>query len=215
MAEKKSKKVRGEQRTTKEDWLRTALDTLISEGVDAVKVSVLAQKLDCARSSFYWYFNDRRDILDQLLEYWRDRNTRAILEQANREADTVNLSLINLFSCWVSSSETGPRKFDTRLDFAVREWARRDGSVRRALDISDDARISAIANMFERFGYKHSEAKIRAQIVYFTQIGYEALDVRQSNSERAAAGHHYLYCMTGVKPDDRELKAIQNLANEL
>ena len=74
---------RGPGRTTREDWIQIALDTLISEGVDSVKVLVLAQKLDCARSSFYWYFKNRTDLLDSLLDYWQITNTRALVTSAN------------------------------------------------------------------------------------------------------------------------------------
>lgn len=202
------KRVRGAQRTTREDWVKTALDTLICEGIASVKVSVLSAKLKCARSSFYWYFKDRRDLLDVLLDHWQNQNTQAIVSRANLAADTINLALVNVFSCWVSPPGTKARAFDTRLDFAVREWSRRDGSVRRAVDISDDARIGAIQGMFERYGYATSEANIRARIVYFTQIGYEALDKRESNLDRAKTGSDYLFCHTGQRPTENEVRAI-------
>lgn len=202
------KRVRGAQRTTREDWIRTALDTLISEGIASVKVSVLSAKLNCARSSFYWYFKDRRDLLDVLLDHWQNQNTQAIVSRANKPATSVNFALVNVFSCWVSPPGTKEELFDTRLDFAVREWSRRDGSVRRAVDISDDARIGAIQGMFERYGYETDEANIRARIVYFTQIGYEALDKRDSPLDRAKTGANYLFCHTGQRPSDKEIAAI-------
>ena len=205
------KRVRGEQRTTREDWVQTALDTLVSDGVDSVKVSVLADKLNCARSSFYWYFKNRRHLLEGLLEHWQATNTQAILYQATRAADTINFALVNLFSCWVSSHTSGERLFDTQLDFAVREWARRDGSIRRAVDQSDAQRIDAISDMFTRYGFDPKEARIRARIVYFTQIGYEALDTRESNLERAQAGRLYLKCHTGIVPTEDEVRAIVQL----
>jgi len=46
-----------------------ALDTLISEGVENVKILLLSAKLETARSSFYWHFENREDLLDTLLEY--------------------------------------------------------------------------------------------------------------------------------------------------
>ena len=44
-------RVRGPGRTTKEDWINIALHTLITEGVEQVKILTLANKLNCARSS--------------------------------------------------------------------------------------------------------------------------------------------------------------------
>ncbi|MCC0078206.1 MAG: TetR/AcrR family transcriptional regulator [Rhodobacter sp.] len=192
-------RTRGPGRTTREDWLHSALDVLVSDGVDSVKVLTLAERLDCARSSFYWYFKNRSELLDALLDHWQATNTRALIEAANRPAETINMALGNLYSSW-----TAEGAFDTQLDFAIRDWARRSGTVRRALDISDAARIDAIAGMFTRYGYPAHEADVRGRIVYFTQIGYATLDQRESWETRIARSRDYLYCMTGVRPTDTE-----------
>ena len=194
---------RGPQRTSRQDWIDAALEILISEGVGHVKVLTLAEKLDCARSSFYWYFENRADLLDSLLDYWQSTNTQAIVAQAQLPAETINSALVNVFRCWV---DTG--LFDSRLDFAIREWARRSEAVRRALDFSDDARLEALAEMFARFGFAKGEAEVRARIVYFTQIGYYALDVRETTEQRMARAVDYLFCMTGQHPTAEEVSRL-------
>lgn len=207
-------KTRGAQRTTRDDWIETAMDTLISDGIDSVKVSTLSAKLNCARSSFYWYFKNRRNLLDALLDQWQQQNTRAITSRANTPANSINMALVNVFSCWVTPSEVRDQPFDTKLDFDVRDWARRDGSVRLAVDISDDARIDALKGMFARYGYEEDEAAIRARVLYFTQIGYEALDHRDTHLDRAKTGANYLYCHTGQRPTEQEVKAIAKLTGQ-
>ncbi|HID67633.1 MAG TPA: TetR/AcrR family transcriptional regulator [Roseibacterium sp.] len=194
---------RGPGRTSREDWITTALDTLISEGIDSVKVLTLAQKLDCARSSFYWYFRHRSDLLDALLAHWQSTNTDALIASAAKPAETIHAAIVNVYSAWISGHE-----FDTPLDFAIRDWARRSGKVRHALDRADAARLTALAAMFERYGYDAGEADIRARIFYFTQIGYEALDQQESWSVRLERGRGYLYCMTGVVPEESEVTAL-------
>lgn len=207
MADKKTKtRSRGPGRTSREDWINIALDTLISEGVENVKVLVLAEKLDCARSSFYWFFRNRDDLLDSLLEHWQATNTRAVVEAARQPSDSVNLALGALYASWLGTGD-----FDTRLDFAIRDWARRSGTVRRAVDLSDADRIAAIAAMFMRFGYVAPEADVRARIVYFTQIGYDALDQRESWEARLGRIREYLLCMTGQVPGGDELEAVRRL----
>ena len=197
---------RGPGRTTREDWIRVALDTLISDGVDSVKVLTLADSLGCARSSFYWYFKNRADLLDSLLDRWQSTNTRALVSSSCKPADTVHFALVNVFNSWVGDGE-----FDTQLDFAIRDWARRSGSVRRALDISDATRIDALTGMFERYDYPKSEAEVRARILYFTQIGYDALDQQESWETRVKRGREYLFCLTGRPPKDVELTALAGL----
>jgi AcrR family transcriptional regulator len=194
---------RGAQRTTKQDWINCALDTLVSEGVENVKVLLLSEKLNCARSSFYWYFKNRAELLDALLDHWQTTNTKAIVDAAKLPVATINQGLVNVYACWVTSG-----KFDTRLDFAVRDWARRSGSVRHALDNSDAIRLNALSAMFERFDFAKSEAEVRARIIYYTQIGYNALDVQETMDLRMERGPDYLFCMTGVKATQSELDAL-------
>ena len=197
---KATKSTRNKAKSSREDWINTALDTLISEGEEKVKVSLLSDKLKCARSSFYWFFNSRADLLDNLLQHWQDTNTAALIAQAQKPVSSINMGLINLYYCWTTKGE-----FDTQLDFAIRDWARRSGTVRRAVDLSDTQRIEAIATMFLNFGYDSGEADVRARSIYFTQIGYDALDQRETRQQRIDRGRHYLYCMTGQKPSQAEL----------
>ena len=194
---------RGPQRTSRGDWIEAALDTLISEGVDQVKVMVIAEKLSCARSSFYWYFKNRAALLDALLDHWQSTNAKSVISKSLLPAPTINAALINVFSCWVDET-----LFDTRLDFAIREWARRSGAVRRALDISDSYILDALAQMFVRFGYAAAEAEIRARIVYYTQIGYNTMDPQDTMDERVKRGPEYVFCMTGRALTEGEAEMI-------
>ena len=203
---RKSAEGRGIQRTTREDWLNTSLDTLISEGVDQVKVLNIADKLRCSRSSFYWYFKNRAELLEALLDHWESMNTHSIVKQAQEPADTITSAMVNVFKCW-----TDPNIFNSKLDFAIREWSRRSGSVRRAVDISDDARITAIAGMFQRFGYPPGEATVRARVTYYSQVGYYALDVRDSALSRAKSGKDYLLVLTGREPSSEDLVKLATM----
>ncbi len=187
-------------RTTREDWLRLALDLLVSDGVEQVRVMSLAQKLGVSRSSFYWFFKGRQDLLDQLLELWQTTNTRAIVERAERPAETIVAAVLNVFECWVDE-----RIFDPQLDFAIREWARRSGPVRRVVDQADDARVAAIAAMYRRHGYDPADAFVRARVLYFMQIGYYALELREPLQTRMSYLAGYLRSFTGVQPEPSDL----------
>ena len=194
---------RGPQRTSREDWIEAALDTLISEGVEQVKVLVIAEKLSCARSSFYWYFKNRAALLDALLDHWQSSNAKSVIAKSRLRAPTINKALINVFECWVDEN-----LFDTRLDFAIRDWARRSGAVRRAVDISDGYILDALAQMFVRYGYAVPEAETRARIVYYTQIGYNTMDPQETMAERMTRGPEYVFCMTGQALTEGEIELI-------
>lgn len=190
-------------RTTRQDWVRVALDVLVSEGIGEVKVLALGQRLGVSRSSFYWFFRDRQDLLDALLDRWGETNTAAFFRHAGMDAPTITAAVCNVFRLFVD-----PALFDSRLDFAVRDWARRDGSVRRALDTADAGRVGALAAMFERHGYGQEEAETRARVLYWMQVGYYALDLREPLEGRLARVPAYLLALTGREAGPGEVEAL-------
>src|SRR5262245_7871894 len=90
-----------ESRLTREDWLTAALDALVSDGVENVKVLPLAERLGVSRSSFYWFFRSREHLLDHLLQRWQAANTRGIVERAAAPSATVIEGVLNIFTCWM------------------------------------------------------------------------------------------------------------------
>ena len=196
-------------RTTREDWLRLAVDVLVSDGVGEVKVLSLGQKLGVSRSSFYWFFRDRQDLLDALLDHWGGTNTAAFFRHAGMEAPTITAAVCNVFRLFLDRD-----LFDPRLDFAVRDWARRDGSVRRALDAADAGRLGALAAMFERHAYGQEEAETRARVLYWMQVGYYALDLREPLEGRLARVPGYLLALTGREPAPGEVEALARFGRE-
>ena len=200
----------GHTRVTREDWLRMARDTLIRDGVDQVKILTLAERMEVSRSSFYWYFGNRQDLLTQLLAEWERTNTGILIAYAERPADTIIDAVNNFFRCVVD-----PDGFNHRLDFAVREWARRDDGVRRVIDRSDTARTEAIAAMFRRHGYAEDEADIRARVLYYQQIGYYALELNETLDQRLSRVAGYLHCFTGVHPTDAQVRDFADYARRV
>lgn len=171
----------GNVKVTREDWLNVAMDVLVTDGVEQVKVLALAERMQVSRSSFYWYFRSRQDLLDALLHSWEQTNTAAMVRQAELAAQTVTAAVLNVFHCI-----TDPNLFNTALDFAVRDWARRSGKVRSLLDRSDQRRLAALTAMFARYDYPPPEAMTRAKVLYYMQIGYDTADPERKPRPPAA-----------------------------
>lgn len=186
----------GHTKVTREDWLAQARNTLVQDGAEQVKILTLAERMQVSRSSFYWYFRNREELLLALLEEWEARNTTLIVEHCALPAGTITEAVLNFFRCFVD-----PARFDRGLDFAVREWSRRDELLRARVDAADAARIEAVTAMFARHGYAAPEADARARILYFMQLGYHALDVREPMETRLSRVAPYLKGFTGVDPN--------------
>ena len=193
----------GNTKVTRQDWLTLAMDVLVSQGVEKVKVLTLGKRLGVSRSSFYWYFDSRQDLLDALLDHWQRTNTAAIIGQAEASAASITEAVCNVFKGMVN-----PDLFDTALDFAVREWARRSGKVRRILDLSDQRRLDALAEMFVRFGYEKLEATTRARVLYYMQVGYNEAELNEPMEDRLKLLPSYLLTFTGVRAPRHEIDAF-------
>lgn len=187
-------------RTSKEDWLRVAVAALIAGGIEQVKVQAIAQTLGVSRSSFYWFFKSRQDLLDQLLDHWLETNTQPLIERAERPADSACRSVLNVFECWVDEA-----LFHPRLDIAMRDWARRSERVRKVVDLADTRRVKALTAMFARHGYDSENAFIRARVLYFMQIGYYSLGVDEPMETRVSYVAAYLRSFTGLEPTPAEI----------
>jgi len=193
--------------TSREDWVRAALQILIEEGAGEVKVLTLANRMGCSRSNFYWFFKDREALLAELLAHWQAKNTAAIVGRANRPAARISQGVLNIFDCWAD-----PGLFDARLDFAIREWARRSDTVATEVTRADTLRLDAIAGLFTRFGASPTQAIVRARTLYFMQLGYYALSIRETQAERMALLSDYVLAFCGEVPDpaDAEAFALRN-----
>lgn len=200
----------GNIKVTRADWVNVAMDVLVSDGVEQVKVLGLSERLGVSRSSFYWYFKSRQDLLDGLLDHWQRTNTAALVAQAEAPAETITGAVCNVFRCVVN-----PKLFSSALDFAIRDWARRSGAVRRVLDLSDQRRVGALAAMFERYDYPEVEALTRARVLYYMQIGYEAADLRETWEERIAYVPSYLLIFTGREPLPEEIEEFRAYAHRV
>ncbi|NND17961.1 MAG: TetR/AcrR family transcriptional regulator [Silicimonas sp.] len=194
----------GNAKVTRQDWLDAAMDVLVSDGSDRVKILTLADKLEVSRSSFYWYFKDRDELLRALLEHWLATNTRAIVTAAKASSETITGAVCTVFKAFVD-----PRRFDVRLDFAVRDWARRSARVREVLEASDAQRIDALAAMFASHGLDPTESLIRGRVLYYMQIGYFDADLQETMEERAALIPYYLLTFTGVAGRADEIEDLQ------
>ncbi|MDA7427069.1 TetR/AcrR family transcriptional regulator [Primorskyibacter aestuariivivens] len=197
----------GHIKVTREDWLNVARDALVTGGVGEVKVLSLAARLDVSRSSFYGYFKSRKHLLAALLEDWERRNTRTLVTHCEMPAGNITEGLCNFFRCFVD-----PRLFDRGLDFAVREWSRRDAKVRAGIDAADSARLDAVTRMFIHHRYDPVEADARARILYFMQLGYHALEVREPMDLRMSRLEPYILGFSGRPADPIAIAAFRDFA---
>ena len=60
------------------DWIEAAIEVLADQGVAGLRVEVLAKNFGVTNGSFYWHFNDRQDLLNAVLQEWKEGRLRDI-----------------------------------------------------------------------------------------------------------------------------------------
>jgi AcrR family transcriptional regulator len=187
-------------RGSAEIWLGAAHDALLESGVEAVKILPLAKRLKLSRTSFYWFFKDREELLSALLAQWREKNTGNIVRRSEAYAESLAEAMLNVFDCWLDRDV-----FDARFEFAVRSWALQSDDILAEVQAADRLRIEALTRMFVRFGHPEALADVRARTTYLVQIGYISMQTREDLAVRMRRIPEYVGIFTGVAPQQREL----------
>jgi AcrR family transcriptional regulator len=187
-------------RGSPEGWLEAAYELLLESGIDSVKIQPLARKLKLSRTSFYWFFRDREELLAALVARWREKNTGALVRQSEAYAESVVEAMFNVMDCWLDKS-----LFDSQMEFAMRSWALQSPEILAEVQQADRVRIAALERMFLRFGYKPTSSDVRARTTYLVQIGYISMQTREELGTRMKRIADYVEIYTGKAPEQREL----------
>src|SRR5260370_40660501 len=57
-------------RTPRSSWIDAGLRALAAGGPEAVRIEPLAEVLGVSKGGFYWQFDDRRALLEEMLDTW-------------------------------------------------------------------------------------------------------------------------------------------------
>ncbi|ULB11648.1 TetR/AcrR family transcriptional regulator [Cereibacter azotoformans] len=186
-------------RGSREAWLQAAYEALIEGGVESVKIMTLATRMKLARTSFYWFFKDRADVLDALRTQWAAATTVPLVAACGEYADSGSEAMLNVLACFLSG------RFDARFEFAARSWALQDPAMAAAVEAADAGRLAALSDMLVRWGHAAQDADVRARTVYLVQIGYISMRAEETMETRLSRIANYVEIYTGTCPEPREL----------
>ena len=181
-------------------WVETARDVLVDEGIDAVKVDRIALRLGVSRGGFYHHFADRADLLARLLRLWQDSVVFVPAGPAPAGPKAALVAIDTLVERLITEAGYHPR-----FDLAVRTWGHADPQVAQAVEAADTARLESLERIFKALGCKGQEAKIRARVFYFHQIGYYAIGVTETTQNRRRQLDSYVRILCG----EENLRAAQ------
>lgn len=190
------KAIPAQKRLTREDWIAAARKVLVKSGVGGVKIDRLTHDTRATRGSFYWHFKDRDELLKALLHDWEVANYVAIANIRARWARS-KVDFTELVEIWIDEGPQSPA-----FGMAIRTWAHDDPNVEEVMHRVDNEWINVLQLLFAPEGYDDTERLVRARIVYFHQVGYHALALREQYSERLRLVPYYYKVLMGREPGD-------------
>jgi len=168
---------------TPETWIEAATTVLVDQGIDHVRVDVLAGELGVTRGSFYWHFRDREDLLRRVLHAWSERTTAQLTRRLESARDDPREQLRDVISLPFRGRAAARA---ARIELAIRAWARRDEMARQAVDASDARRIAYHETIFTALGFAEEEARQRGFLLYSYEVAESLLHRQGSALQRQA-----------------------------
>jgi len=148
-------------------WIQAATDALAEEGLAGLRVEVLAKRCGVTKGSFYWHFRDRQELLDEVLNLWKEGRIRDVSKQARGEPGKPLEQLVRVIDVYSSSRN----RRGIQIELAVRDWARRDPKAARVVEEVDQWRLKSAKDLFIASGMGAQEAASRSLLLYAYSFG--------------------------------------------
>ena len=165
-------------RTPRSAWIQQGLRALAAGGPDAVRIEVLARDLGVTKGGFYWHFDDREALLGDMLDAWERVGVDNVIAVLDGGGGDARAKLARLFEL-AASAEGG------RIELAVRDWARRQPSVKRRLRRVDNRRMDYMRSLFREFCADESEVEARCAVAMAVFIGMHLMAADHGTRTRA------------------------------
>ena len=175
-------------RLSVDDWVAAGFEIIAEEGITALKIDRLCNRLEVTKGSFYWHFTDIAGYRATLVAAWgelRDDDRRhftGMSDLAPRERLSQMMSAL-----------AGARQWT--LERAMREWARTDDAVAASVRAADQRVLDAVRQAFVDHGFDAEDADLRANATFAAGIGFLHLSGQTPNAKGLAHRERFLDLM--------------------
>jgi len=153
-------------RTPRGAWVEAALQALATGGPEAVRVEALATRLGVSKGGFYWQFEDRQELLKEVLDSWEQSVVGDVIAQVESEPGDPRGKLQHLFELASTSSADL-----LQVELALRDWSRRNADVAARLHRVDNRRIEYLRSLFGPICVDEDDVEARSMLAFSLFIG--------------------------------------------
>lgn len=166
-------------RTPRTTWIEEGLRALGIGGPDAVRIEKLAQTLGVTKGGFYWHFDGREALLDEMLEAWERLVIDEVIERVEAGGGDARAKLKRL------SALAGSRREFMQIELAIRDWARREAKVAERLKRIDNRRMDYMRSLFGAFCADPDEVEVRCLLLLSIWVGHDLIAAEHGSRTRA------------------------------
>lgn len=166
-------------RTPRASWVEEGLRALGVGGPDAVRIETLAQALGVTKGGFYWHFDDRRALLEEMLDTWERVVSDDVIKQVESGGGDARARLRRLFEIAMSIDDM------VKIEMAIRDWARRDAAVAKRLRRLDNRRMDYMRSLFGELTPDEDDVEVRCLLAFAVFIGNPLIRADHKGRSRA------------------------------
>jgi AcrR family transcriptional regulator len=157
-----------ERRTlTRADWIGTAVEALARDGLRAVAVEPLAERLGATKGSFYWHFRDRNALLQAAVEHWE----ATVIDESITHLDEI-ADPLERHAATVEMLNASPK--DVKI-FLVLLWNADHPVIGPAVDRIVRKRMAFSQRLREQAGLSPEQAEQSSLHAYSVWLGLQLL----------------------------------------
>src|SRR5207245_2330054 len=127
----------------------------------------------------YWHFQDRRALLEEMLDSWERTVIDEVIERVESGGGDARVRLGRLFGLASSSRALMP------TELAIRDWARREKTVAARLRRVDNRRMQYMRSLFGDFCRDADDVEARCLLAFSIFIGSHFIAADHGGRRRA------------------------------
>jgi AcrR family transcriptional regulator len=164
-------------RTPRIGWINAGLRALAAAGPDAVRIEPLAQALGVSKGGFYWHFDGRPALLEEMLDQWERVMIDEVIERVEDEpGGDARAKLRRLFALATDRGRRGTANdpdapSPMEIELAIRDWARREQAVAARLAHVDNRRMEYMRKLFGELCSDAEEVEVRCLLAFSLFVG--------------------------------------------
>jgi len=157
-------KKKKQERSSRDDWLRAALELLGEKGIGSITIDALCTRLGLTKGSFYWHFSGRQELLSAMADRYANAHHREIRERL--EASGLD--------DWAQLKQVSKEAYEkySKIDHAMRIWAEDSEETAEAMKLSDAKTLQFHEERLVNMGVPKAKARLIARLMLCAGLGF-------------------------------------------